>query len=144
MVKGRRAHRGVKRPTSNDKRTRGFAPLGLRVGVIVFLATATATAAPPPNADPSLASWFRSLTNPVAGLSCCAESDGHILRASDWRVNGDRYEIRVGDSWWLVPPESVLNHVPNPTGGAVAFWEAHRHDTNEAPKIYCFVRPVES
>jgi hypothetical protein len=146
MVKGGLVCRGVKRPTSSDNSVRRLAPLGLRVAIFVFFATATATAAPPQNADPSLASWFRSLTNPVVGLSCCAEADGHILSDSDWRANGDRYEIRVNGTWWPVPPETVLNHVPNPTGGAVAFWEAHGHNNNndKPPNIYCFVRPVES
>jgi hypothetical protein len=145
MVKGGLIGRRDERPASTDKNARSFAPLALRVGVIAFLATATATAAPPPNADPSLASWFRSLTNPVVGLSCCAEADGHILSDADWRTKGNGYEIRIGENWWPVPPETVLNHVPNPTGGAVAFWEAHRHQKSDRPpNIYCFVRPVES
>ena len=144
MVKGGHIGRRDKRPASHDKSVRSVAPLALRVAAIVFLATATATAAPPPNADPSLASWFRSLTNPVVGLSCCAEADGHILSDADWRSNGAGYEIRVNGTWWPVPPETVLNHVPNPTGGAVAFWESHRHQNDRPPNIYCFVRPVES
>ncbi len=94
MVK-RLAPRRVTRPAPCDKTTRGLAALGLRAAAIVLLATFAAAAAPPQNADPALAPWFRSLINPVVGLSCCAESDGHILRESDWRVNGNRYEIRV-------------------------------------------------
>jgi len=122
---------------------RGFVRLSFPLGALLFLVAATAAAAPPQNADPALGSWFRSLTDPIVGLSCCAEADGHILSDSDWRANGDRYEIRVAGAWWPVPPETVLNHVPNPTGGAVAFWEPHRHAANRAPKIYCFVRPAE-
>jgi hypothetical protein len=145
MVNGSPSRRCARRPIFSAQATRGLVRLGPCVGLLVFLAAVTATAAPPQNADPSLASWFRSLTNPVVGLSCCAEADGHILSDADWRTKGNGYEIRVGENWWPVPPETVLNHVPNPTGGAVAFWEAHRHQKNDRPpNIYCFVRPVES
>ena len=143
MVKGSLARRS-RRPSLSDRTVRRFAALGSRAAIIVLLASFTAIAAPPQNADPALAPWFRSLINPVVGLSCCAESDGHILKESEWRVNGNQYEIHVAGNWWPVPPQNVLNNVPNPTGGAVAFWEMHRHGNDRPPNIYCFVRPVES
>jgi hypothetical protein len=123
------------------KRGSNGTTLGLFIGAIILLAAITAAAAPPQNADPSLAPWFRSLTNPnVGGMSCCAEADGHILRDSDWRVAGDHYQIRIGTEWVDVPLQAVLNRVDNPTGGAVAFYPSGI----ETPPIYCFVRPVES
>lgn len=124
---------------------RRAAPIGLYFGALVFLASITAVAAPPPDANPALAVWFRSLTNPVIlGESCCSEADGHILGDDDWRVTRDGYEVRVANAWWQVPPETVLNNVPNPTGGAVVFWEPHGKGVHRAPRIYCFVRPPES
>jgi hypothetical protein len=144
MVKASSVHRCFRWPPAPANRAHGLAPLGRSIGAIVFLAAATATAAPPQNSDPWLAPWFRSLTNPtIVGESCCAEADGHILGDAVWREDGDQYEIQVGGSWWPVPQESVLDHVPNPTGGAVAFWETHGHGVHKGPRIYCFVRPAE-
>lgn len=114
------------------------APLLCLVAVLV---SGTALAAPPPNADPSLAPWFRSLKSPVYdGMSCCAEADGHILRDGDWRIVGNRYEVKIHGKWRIVPPRAVLNRADNPTGGAVAFYPPGIRN----PPIYCFVRPAES
>lgn len=145
MDKASSVQRCVRRPPALANRACGHAPLCRYVGAFVFLGAATVVAAPPQNADPVLAPWFRSLTNPtIVGESCCAEADGHILGDADWREDGDQYEILIGQSWWPVPPQSVLDHVPNPTGGAVAFWELHGHGVHKGPRIYCFVRPAES
>lgn len=100
----------------------------------------TVYAAPPPNADPALAPWFRSLRSPTNNdISCCAEADGHVLRESDWRTKGNGYQVRVDGRWRKVPPGAVLNHVDNPTGGAVVFYPPDVRD----PPIFCFVRPAE-
>ena len=104
----------------------------------------------PERADPTLAPWFRSLTNPNhLGLSCCAEADGHILHDEDWRTVGNHYSIRIAGEWWDVPPQAVLDHVGNPTGGAVAFYPAANdagadYGPGNVPNIYCFVRPTDS
>ena len=144
MVKASPTHHRVGRLASRGAKRRS-APLGLRLGALVFLASTTAVAAPPPDANPALAPWFRSLTNPVIlGESCCSEADGHILSDNDWRETNDGYQVRVADAWWQVPPDTVLNNVPNPTGSAVVFWEAHGKGSHKAPRIYCFVRPPES
>lgn len=117
-------------------------PLIALVAVLLFLPW-RALASPPPNADPSLGPWFRSLTSP-AGESCCAEYDGHVLSDADWRVAGDHYEVRIAKVWRIVPAAAVLNRVDNPTGGAVVFYPPSADSNPEvSAKIYCFVRPVE-
>ena len=49
----------------------------------MLLLAGTATAAPPPNADPALGTWFRSLIEPGTGISCCSITD---CRATDYRI----------------------------------------------------------
>jgi len=118
--------------------------LGAVIGAVLFCSSGSAAGAPPPNADPALGPWFRSLTTP-GGMSCCAEYDGHVLGDGDWRINGDHYEVRIAQVWRVVPSEAVLNRVDNPTGGAVAFYAPTADADPSVPtKIFCFVRPVES
>ncbi|MDR3536733.1 MAG: hypothetical protein P4L71_09565, partial [Acetobacteraceae bacterium] len=59
-----------------------------------------ARAAPPPNADPSLAPWFNSLQQPGSGISCCSIAD---CRRTDSRVAGDHYEVMIDGQWRAVP-----------------------------------------
>ena len=94
--------------------------------------------AAPTGADPNLAPWFQSLRNPVTGNVCCGTYDGHQLRDDAVRVTDLGYEIRIGDAWIAVPPETVLERIPNPTGRYVAFY-----NSATPPKIYCFIRPSE-
>jgi hypothetical protein len=117
--------------------------LGDVCAVVVAVATSTFVAVgvrakPPDHVDPALISWFQSLSNPISGLSCCAEYDGHILASRDWRVTADGYQVQIAGSWHDVPPQAVLNHIANPTGGAVAFFPPG------GSPIYCFVRPTDS
>lgn len=103
------------------------------VSAILLLAF-PAGADPPPNADPALAPWFRSLMQPGTGISCCSLSD---CRTTDYRVQGDHYEALVGESWFPVPPDRILQRTDNPTGRAVVCWTPQRG-------IVCFVRATES
>ncbi len=91
-------------------------------------------AAPPPDADMSLAPWFQNLRQPQSGASCCSMSD---CRPTDWRTVDDHYEARVNGAWMSVPPEVVLHQRDNPTGHAVVCY---------APSfgIICFVRGPET
>lgn len=93
-----------------------------------------APAEPPPNADPALAPWFRSLMQPGTGISCCSISD---CRVTDSRITGDHYEALIGEKWFAVPPEKILQRTDNPIGRAVVCWTPQRG-------IMCFVRPTES
>ena len=91
-------------------------------------------AAPPPNADPSLAPWFNSLRSPWTNGLCCSMAD---CRTTDSRLNGDHYEVLIEGQWRAVPDDRILNRTDNPTGRAVVCW------TPEAG-IMCFVRAPDS
>lgn len=88
-----------------------------------FLALAYAVAmsvaygAPPENADPALAPWFRSLAQPDTGISCCSIAD---CRPVDARITPDGWEIFHDDKWLPVPPAKILVGKQNPTGKPVA------------------------
>ncbi|MBO0737702.1 MAG: hypothetical protein J2P48_14210, partial [Alphaproteobacteria bacterium] len=84
-----------------------------------LLLAASAGAEPPPNADPALAPWFRSLLQPGTSISCCSVSD---CRATESRVEGDHYEALVGKNWLAVPPDRILQRTDNPIGRAVVCW----------------------
>jgi hypothetical protein len=106
-----------------------------RLNVIALaLLAGPVEAAPPSNADPAMAPWFRSLMQPGTGISCCSLSD---CRATDSRIQGDHYEALIGDQWFAVPPERILQRADNPTGRAVVCWTPQRG-------IMCFVRATES
>ena len=99
-----------------------------------LLLVTTAAAQPPPNADPTLAPWFRSLLQPGTQISCCSLAD---CRETEYRTNADRYEALVGGNWLSVPPEKILQRTDNPTGHAIVCWTPQRG-------IMCFVRATES
>ena len=99
----------------------------------VLFVEAAAYAEPPPNADPALMPWFRSLLQPGTSISCCSISD---CRATEYRIEGDHYEALIGEQWFAVPPEKVLQRTDNPTGHAVVCWTPQRG-------IMCFVRATE-
>ncbi len=95
-------------------------------------------AAPPPNADPSLAPWFKSLRQPQTNISCCDRSDCRTVR---YRIVDGHFQAFIGDefarwqnppyAWVDVPETSILHHADNPTGEGVACWAQSR--------IICFV-----
>lgn len=91
--------------------------LWLLVGAAVLTVGSVALAAPPENADPALAPWFRSLAQPGTGISCCSIAD---CRPVDTRITPSGYEIFVKDQWLTVPPEKILQGKQNPTGKPVA------------------------
>jgi hypothetical protein len=86
------------------------------VGAAALLGS-MAFGAPPENADPALAPWFKSLAQPGTGVSCCSIAD---CRPVDMRITGSGYEIYVNDRWVDVPPEKVLQGKENPLGKPVA------------------------
>src|SRR5947207_14434168 len=92
--------------------TRMMRPLLLAA---MMLLAGMAMADPPPNADPALAPWFRSLVQPGTSISCCSVSD---CRATDYRVEGDHYEALIGGAWFAVPPDTILPRTANATGPA--------------------------
>jgi len=107
---------------------------GILLAAASLLIGSAAFAAPPENADPSLAPWFQSLKQPGSGMGCCSIAD---CRPVDSRVVGDHFEAIIQGQWVAVPPEKVLQYQPNPTGHAVACWTPYTG-------ILCFVRPTET
>jgi hypothetical protein len=102
---------------------------------IVCIAFLTAAiAAPPEDADSSLASWFRGLSA-SDGTPCCAIAD---CRRTTSRLTADGYEALIDDTWVVVPWDRVLHRTDNPTGQAIVCC---------APRtkiILCFVRPPDA
>ena len=94
----------------------------------------TARAAPPDNADPSLAPWFQSLRQPGTGISCCSVAD---CRITDYRTDASGYEALIDEKWLSVPPDRILQHISNPTGRAIVCY-------HPGTGILCFVRPSET
>src|SRR5690348_10203276 len=118
------------------------------IAVLALLVTtiAGAHAAPPENADPTLAPWFQSLEVPGTNhSSCCSQSD---CRPVDYRVINDYYEAlltpeqfaRAGvmqSRWIRVPYDRILQRVDNPTGKAILCWQP-------GTGVLCFIRPDET
>ena len=99
----------------------------------MLLIASRAHAAPPPDADPALAPWFRGLQAPDTGRSCCSVAD---CRPTEVRTRSDHYEVLIGYQWLTVPSEKILNRSDNPTGRAVVCW-------TPAFGIMCFVHGPE-
>ena len=98
-----------------------------------LFATSASLAAPPQNADPSLAPWFHSLKAPN-GTGCCSVAD---CRRAQSRVTPAGYEVMIGDRWRAVPWERVLQRTDNPTGQAIVCY------VPDTELILCFVRPPD-
>lgn len=78
--------------------------------------------------------WFRSLTIPGSGGSCCDLSD---CKRTEYRMDGDHYEAVAPDKTWIaIPPESVIYNKGNPTGEPIL---CARPDGNGGWKVLCFV-----
>lgn len=102
--------------------------------VAAFLSsTVIAGAAPPENADPALATWFRSLKAPN-GTACCTVAD---CRRAVHRSTKRGYEVLISGQWVAVPWERVLRRTDNPTGEAVVCRQPG------TTLILCFVRPPD-
>ena len=105
---------------------RALAVWGIAIG---WLALAQARAAPPQDADRSLAPWFKSLTRPGTREPCCDVADCRTVR---YRVTGDHFQAFIGGDfprwtnpprdWVDVPNANVLHRPDNPTGEGVACW----------------------
>lgn len=105
---------------------------------LIYLCHGSLQAAPPADADPSMAPWFRSLHQPRSGMSCCDMAD---CRRVQYRVMNGHFQAFIGGefarwqnppyAWVDVPETSVLHEHDNPTGEGIACWSGHT--------IICFV-----
>jgi hypothetical protein len=107
--------------------------LGAAAGAVLSVCVPL-RAAPPENADPSLAPWFQTLLQPGTGVSCCSITD---CRPVDSRVGPAGYEVFLEEEWQAVPADKILNGKHNPLGRAVVC-------SSPAMGILCFVRPTEA
>jgi hypothetical protein len=98
------------------------------------LIAGAAAARPPLKPDPALAPWYRSLLQPGTNYPCCSVAD---CRRADYRITGNRYEVRIDGKWLPVLPSKILTRTDNPTGHAIVCWDP-------AQGIMCFIRPPES
>ena len=97
--------------------------------LLLSLAAPAAQARPPPDADPSLGSWYNSLLDPQTSRSCCGAAD---CRPAENRIRADHYEVFVDHQWVAVPPNKIITHTDNPTGQAVLCW-------SKTMGVLCFV-----
>lgn len=106
----------------------------------VVLGAAYALAAPPPNADPALAPWFRSLRHPVTDASCCDVSDCRPTTSRFTEKNGVRIlQATTPEGEWIDVPEEMIVRPkePNPTGTDVMCYLPSRG-------VMCFVFGVQT
>src|SRR5271168_2433349 len=86
------------------------------ISCLIFGDPASLRAAPPPNANPELSPWFKSLHQPQTNLSCCDLSDCRTVR---YRIVDGHFQAFIGSefarwqnppyAWVDVPEESVLH-----------------------------------
>lgn len=108
------------------------------VASLLCCLAAPSPAAPPVDADASLAPWFRGLRQPKTEMSCCDRSDCRMVQ---YRIAGGHFQAFIGGefarwqnppyAWVDVPEDSVLHNHDNPTGEGVACWSGRA--------IICFV-----
>jgi hypothetical protein len=127
----------IGRNSARSAETSGSMCRSASILALIVAGTMNATAAYArltPHADPSLATWFQSLTQPGTGISCGSISD---CRETDFRITDNHYEALIEGRWLEVPSDKVLPRTDNPTGRAVVCW-TREHG------IMCFVRGPET
>lgn len=127
---------------------------GVRLSVITwtfYAYAAVAVAAPPTDVPPDrpLEAWFKSLKQPGSQRLCCSISD---CRFTAYQIRDGHYEVTI-DGWkYVVPNESILRRMNNPTDKAVVCYSyasfglpAPQGEVRKMPQdtieILCFVPP---
>ncbi len=90
---------------------------------------------PEAEVDPSMHAWFEA-QHSISGAWCCDVSDGHMLADSEWRVIGEKYEVRINGKWIEILPGQLRDPSGgfNPTGQAVVWYVSGEWGV----RIYCF------
>jgi hypothetical protein len=111
---------------------------GLQINGCLII-VAAALAAPPPDADMTLAPWYRSLRVPGKNILCCDVSDCRHYPVS---TDGTHYHVFFDRRWLKVPTEAVSDRTDNPTGNYVTCIQRD-HWTNgepDGPRVLCLFR----
>jgi hypothetical protein len=108
-------------------------------------------AAPPANITPApeMHAWFEALRQPHTKRLCCAVSDCRLV--AFWIQDG-HYEVEIEGWRFVVPTETIIQGIPNPTGSAVACYTfsdfgmplpngVPRDKPQDTIEILCFVPP---
>jgi hypothetical protein len=108
----------------------------LLVVLAALAAALSASAQPPPGADPNseLGKWFKSLKS-NNGLPCCDVSDCRRVQA---RLTDGYYEALIDEHWARVPDDKI-RHIENPTGQYVACYAYYDGTRDPPPHFFCFV-----
>jgi hypothetical protein len=93
------------------------------------------------HAETNKGAWFKSLTQPGTGVSCCDVSDCKPT-ASEWR--GDQWWAILRGKWTPIPPDKVLKQVSILEDAVLcasqpADYYGSGHEAD--PVIYCFSPP---
>ncbi len=102
--------------------------------VALIIATIPKAHAAPPvgsDASSSVSKWYRSLRQPVTGISCCSEAD---CRATPARQRPDgSWQAMLGSEWIDIPPNLIIEDEQHPGGQAVL--------CSSGATLFCFTRP---
>ena len=104
-----------------------------------LLVAASAFALPPPDADMTLAPWFRSLKEPSTKNLCCDMSD---CRNCPVRPDGTQYQVFFDNRWLSVPAEAVSDRTDNPTGNYVTCIQRDHWSNGvpDGPRVLCLFK----
>jgi len=107
---------------------------------VVALAPLQALAAPPANADQSLAPWFGSLQT-ANGTSCCGAADCRSPKEYPIKITSKGYEVYVLGKWLAVPKEAISDRLDNPTGDyVICVQEDHWLEGERQPQVLCLFK----
>jgi hypothetical protein len=104
-----------------------------------LLMAASALAAPPSDADMTLAPWFHSLQVPGTKNLCCDISD---CRNYPVRPDGVNYRVFYDNRWLIVPAEAVSDRTDNPTGNYVTCIQCDHwiNGVPDGPRVLCLFK----
>jgi len=97
--------------------------------ISTLLVVSNVKSAPPENADPALAPFYKSLMIPGAEhISCCSENDCRPVKTRMYdgklQMFADSKIYKDGNNQWVdIPQHRVLTPRENPTGEPVACWD---------------------
>lgn len=83
-------------------------------------------------ADPEIRNWIQGLKN-KKGVPCCDTADGEEPEMYD--SDNGKWRVRLKGIWVDVPPEALLDDVPNKLGYA-RVWVRY---FDGKPQIICFL-----